>query len=134
MASVITAEDIALIGATTLDEVLETVPGLHVSYFMTSYSRIYSIRGIRSDTNPEVLILINGIPKTNAFYGDGGRFHVGMPVEGIARVEVMRGPGSALYGADAFSGVINIVTKQKHDIKGTSVGVQAGRFDTQRAW
>ena len=56
-------------------------------------------------------MLINGIPITNLFQGDRNLVWGGMPVEAISRIEVIRGPGSALYGADAFAGVINIVTK-----------------------
>ncbi len=134
VASVITAEDIKAIGATDLDQVLETVPGLHVSRNVSHYNPIYTIRGITSDANPQVLVLINGIPITNLFVGDRGQVWGGMPVKNISRIEVIRGPGSALYGADAFSGTINIVTKSAEEIDGTQVGGGAGSFDTQRAW
>jgi outer membrane receptor protein involved in Fe transport len=134
VASVITAEDIKAIGATDLDEVLETVPGLHVARSFTGYNPIYTFRGIYSDFNPQVLVLINGIPITNLFFGDRNQIWGGMPVEAIARIEVIRGPGSALYGADAFAGVINIITKTKQDIEGTEVGVRPGSFDTWDAW
>ena len=120
VATVITAEDIQALGAFDLDEVLETVPGLHVSRSPVVYSPIYVIRGIRSTVvNPEVLMLVNGIPLTAAYGGDRGLNWGGWPVENIARIEVIRGPGSALYGADAFSGVINIITKTSADIKDT---------------
>ncbi|MDY6993225.1 MAG: TonB-dependent receptor, partial [Pseudomonadota bacterium] len=52
----------------------------------------------------------------------------------IARIEIIRGPGSAVFGADAFAGVINIMTKTKEDIEGTETGFRIGRFDTQNAW
>ena len=118
VATVITAKDIRAIGATDLDEILETVPGLHVARSFTGYNPIYSIRGVYSGFNPQVLVLINGISITNLFFGDRGQVWGGMPVEAIARVEVMRGPGSAVYGADAFAGVINIITKTRQDIEG----------------
>ena len=134
VASVITAKDIDAIGATDLDHILETVPGLHVSRRASSYNPIYTIRGIQSDANPQVLILINGIPITNLYVGDRGQVWGGMPVKNISRVEIIRGPGSALHGADAFSGTINIVTKTASEINGTETGAGAGSFDTQRAW
>jgi len=134
VASVITAKDIEAIGATDLDEVLETVPGLHVSRSSRLYNPIYSIRGIISDNNPQVLVLINGIPITNLFIGNRNDVWGGMPVKNISRVEVIRGPGSALHGADAFAGTINIVTKTAGEINGTQVGVGAGSFNSQRAW
>ncbi|MEW6353410.1 MAG: TonB-dependent receptor, partial [Pseudomonadota bacterium] len=56
------------------------------------------------------------------------------PVKNIARIEVMRGPGSALFGADAFAGTINIITKTAQDIDGIQTGVRAGSFDTKDAW
>ncbi|MBL4709563.1 MAG: TonB-dependent receptor plug domain-containing protein, partial [Flavobacteriales bacterium] len=134
VASVITADDIAAIGATDLDQILETVPGLHVSRRASFYNPIYTIRGIQSDANPQVLVLINGIPITNLYVGDRGQIWGGMPVKNISRVEIIRGPGSALHGADAFSGTINIVTKTASEINGTEIGAGSGSFDTQRAW
>ena len=58
----------------------------------------------------------------------------GMPVKAIQRIEVIRGPGSALYGADAYAGVINITTKSAQDIDGVITGARAGSFDTKGAW
>jgi len=134
VATVITAEDIAAIGAADLDEVLETVPGLHVARSVLGYNPIYTIRGISTQYNPQVLMLVNGIPITGAFVGDRSQIWAGMPVENIARIEVIRGPGSALYGADAFSGVINIITKTAADINGTQIGLRAGSFNSRDAW
>ena len=134
VASVITAEHIKQIGATELDQVLETIPGLHVAVSARGYSPIYTIRGVYSDTNPQVLMLINGIPITNVFAGDRSQVWAGMPVNDIARIEVIRGPGSAVYGADAYAGVINIITKDANDIKGTEIGARGGSFNNKEAW
>jgi outer membrane receptor protein involved in Fe transport len=132
--TVITAENIKAMGATDLDEVLETIPGLHVARNAFGYNPIYTIRGIYSDFNPQILLLINGIPITNLFVGDRNLVWGGMPVQAIARIEVIRGPGSAVYGADAFAGVINIITKTNQDLKGTEVGGRVGSFDTWDGW
>lgn len=134
VASVVTAEDIAAIGAVDLDEVLETLPGLHVARSPLGYNPIYTIRGISTQYNPQVLMLVNGIPITGVTFGDRSNIWGGMPVENIARIEVIRGPGSALYGADAFSGVINIITKTATDINGTQLGLRAGSFNSRDAW
>lgn len=134
VATVITAEDIAAIGAADIDEVLETVPGMHISRSPVGYNPIYTIRGISTQYNPQVLMLVNGIPITSAYVGDRSQIWGGMPVENIARIEVIRGPGSALYGADAFSGVINIITKTAADINGTQLGLRAGSFNSRDAW
>jgi outer membrane receptor for ferrienterochelin and colicins len=135
VATVITAQDIRAMGASDLDEVLETVPGLHVSRSPVLNAPIYTIRGIRGTlTNPQVLMLVNGAPLTSVYAGDRGLNWGGQPLENVARIEVIRGPGSAVYGADAFAGVINIITRGAGDINGTEVGARAGSFDTAAAW
>ena len=134
VASVITAEDIEAMGATDLDQVLETVPGVHVARGTQTNTPVYEIRGVFRDTNPQVLMLVNGVPVTTVFEGNRGNVWGGLPLENVARIEVIRGPGSALYGADAFTGVINITTKTAADIDGTQFGVRAGSFNTNDAW
>jgi iron complex outermembrane receptor protein len=134
VASVITAADIRAMGATDLDQVLAAVPGLHVSVSPRAYSPLYSIRGIYSESNPQVLVLINDVPITNVYVGDRSQVWGGMPINNISRIEVIRGPGSALYGADAFAGTINIITKSSEEIGGTQAGVRLGSFDTGEAW
>ncbi|MDD2914775.1 MAG: TonB-dependent receptor [Gallionella sp.] len=134
VASVITSQDIAAMGATDLDQALASVPGLHVSMNNVALNPIYGFRGIVTINNPQVLMLVNGIPITNVFWGDRSQIWGGMPLENVARVEVIRGPGSALYGADAFSGVINVITKTAADIKGTETGVRLGSFNSRDAW
>jgi iron complex outermembrane receptor protein len=134
VATVITAEDIAAMGATDLDEVLATVPGLHVARSNQAYSPLYVVRGIFSELNAQTLVLQNGVPMTTLLVGSRGIIWGGLPVAHIARIEIIRGPGSALYGADAFAGVINIITKSSADIGGTEFGLRLGAFDTQDAW
>ncbi|MCG8519565.1 MAG: TonB-dependent receptor [Pseudomonadales bacterium] len=132
--SVIHSDDIAAMGATDLDQVLETVPGLHVNHSDQAFSPKYVFRGITSSFNPQALMLINGIPATTMMFGNRGNAWGGMPVKAIERIEVIRGPGSALYGADAYAGVINIITKHVQDIPQTVVGGRVGSFDTQGGW
>lgn len=135
VASVVTAEEIRAMGATDLDQVLETVPGIHVSRAGPYYFSTYSIRGINGNpTNPQVLMLQNGISVNMVYRGDKGEAWGGLPLENIARIEIIRGPGSALYGADAFSGVINIITKTAADTPGTELGARTGSFNSQDVW
>lgn len=134
VATVITAQDIAAMGATDLDEVLESVPGIHVSRNVQGYNPLYVIRGIYSEFNPQTLMLQNGVPMTMLFIGNRGNAWAGLPLENVARIEVIRGPGSALYGADAYSGVINIITKSSADVAGAEFGMRAGSFQTKDAW
>lgn len=117
--TVITAQQIERLGATTVADVLRTVPGLHVST-ARGVNDVFVIRGFYDEFNSYVLLLLNGIPINNAV--NGGRPQAWrMPVHNIARIEIMRGPGSALYGADAAAGVINIVTKTAQEIGGVAM-------------
>jgi outer membrane cobalamin receptor len=134
VATVITAEDIAIMRATDLDQVLETVPGMHVARSAINYEPLYITRGIYSVNNAQILVLQNGVPMTTLVSGSRGTVWGGYPVEQIARIEIIRGPGSALYGADAYSGVINIITKSAADTPGTQFGLGAGSFNTRDAW
>jgi iron complex outermembrane receptor protein len=134
VATVITAADIKTSGATTLSDILESVPGLHVSRSGLLWAPLYSIRGIQTLYTPEVLIMINGIPLTNSYYGDRGRLMGDIPLEHIARIEVIRGPGSAVHGAEAVSGAINIITKTAGEIEGTESGLRAGSYRTYDGW
>lgn len=134
VASVITAQDIKKMGAVELNDVLKSVPGLNVSLSNMVNNPLFQIRGIHSRLNTHVLFLINSIPITSLYTGDRNIVWGGMPVRNISRVEVIRGPGSALYGADAFSGVINIVTKISDENEKLSSGVGSGSFNTKEAW
>jgi iron complex outermembrane receptor protein len=131
--SVITAEQISSMGATELHEVLETVPGIHATIQPVTNDYSYTMRGINNVTNAEVLMLINGTRFSVPYQGTHMAGMI-IPLKDIQRIEVIRGPGSALYGADAFAGVINIVTKKAADIDGTTVGARGGNADTTSAW
>lgn len=134
VASVITADEIRASGARTLAEALERVPGVHA--YPSALDRMttgFSIRGIRTSENAQVLVLIDGVPLVDLFNGHRGPTFR-LPVESIARIEVVRGPGSAVYGADAFAGVISVITKSADDIPGNEVGVRAGAFDSRDVW
>lgn len=134
--SVITARELEAMGVQDIGEALEAVPGLHVSNGSFQYGPRYFIRGITSTYNPHTLVLINGLPQSSLFTGDRGERLPGLyslPVKLLDRIEVIRGPGSALYGADAFAGVINLITKSPDTLKGGQASASAGSFDTYRA-
>lgn len=133
VASVITARDIERSGATNITQVLERVPGLHM--YLSQLGRMhpyYSIRGIHTDNNSQVLILLNGLEVPFLFTGSRENFY--LPVQYISRIEVLRGPGSAVYGADAFAGVINIITKDQREISALTFGIKGGNFNDHEAW
>lgn len=134
VATVLTQEDISRLGATSLDQVLESVPGLHVSVAKNNkLNTVYSFRGIHTARNAQVLVLIDDIP-VRQLYGGGRPSNFFLPVENIKRVEVVRGPGSALYGADAFAGVINVITKGAAELEGIRAGATVGSFGSRDFW
>jgi len=130
--SIVTAKEIKQYGAKNLKDVLNRVPGIQgISSFL--YSNIISMRGqILSHSNNDILFLVDGRPHRTSYNG-GTNFTLlmGFPLGMIARLEVIRGPGSVLYGSSAFSGVVNIVTKSSQDINATSVAVRYGSFSSQ---
>ncbi len=135
VASVITAEKIRAMGANDLEDILDAVPGLHVSVSNQGYFPIFTFRGFYSNFNPQVLLLIDGVPQTNLFTGGKNFVWGGMPVEAIDRVEIIRGPGSAVYGADAFAGVINIISKhQLSSEKNAEIGAKYGSFNSKNVY
>lgn len=131
--SVITAEQIKAMGATELHEILETVPGMHITIQPVTNDYNYSMRGIRNEANSEVLLMMNGTRFSVPYQGTHMAGMI-IPVQNIQRIEVIRGPGSALYGADAFAGVINIVTKKAADLDGVTLGARGGNADTKSSW
>lgn len=134
VATVITAEDLKRMGSATLDQALETVPGLHVYPNGTNLMQPnWSMRGIQSGLNPQVLLLVNGIPLSHPV--NGARFYgQQIPVSMISRIEIMRGPGSAVHGADAFAGTVNVITKKGSEMAGTEAGGRYGSFATSDLW
>jgi iron complex outermembrane receptor protein len=134
VAAVVTAADIASLGVRSMDDVLETVAGIHITRSANIYAPVYTVRGIFSSQGPQVLILQNGVPITTLYTGNKGNMWGDYPVELISRLEIVRGPGAALYGADAYAGVINIITKGPVEAAGTEFGVRTGSFGTRDVW
>jgi iron complex outermembrane receptor protein len=127
--TVITAEDIRQAGALTIPDLLRTVSGVEVMT-ITARDQQVGMRGINSILNNKLLVMIDG----RSVYLDinGNVFWSLFPVglEEIERIEVIKSPISSLYGANAFSGVINIITKTPRKLDGTQVDLTAGSRDT----
>ena len=128
--SVITADEIEKFGANSLWEILERFPSVQ-NFFSPGLNRT-SVRGADANvSNFHMLMLIDGRPLrtsggNNSVYNPFNSF----PVEMIARIEIIRGPGSVLYGTNAFEGVINIITKSPEKSTST-VKVMAGTNSTK---
>lgn len=131
--SIVTSEDIKRYGYRTLADVLNSLRGFYITY-----DRNYNYLGTRGferpgDYNTGMLLLIDGHRINNNIYDTatvGSEFI--LDIDLIDRVEVIRGPGSSLYGSNAFFGVINVITKRSSDLKGLEVSLEAGSFDAYK--
>ncbi|MGD8914058.1 MAG: TonB-dependent receptor [Candidatus Thiodiazotropha sp.] len=130
VASVFDAKYIRDSGARDLTDILNMVPGIHVGVSTINYAPIYSTRGFSSTANKNILIMIDGIPKDELLFGYKILALGKVPIDIIDRVEVSRGPGSALWGADAFSAVVNIITKTKVP-EDSSITISGGSYNTR---
>ncbi|WP_316368283.1 TonB-dependent receptor plug domain-containing protein [Candidatus Thiodiazotropha sp. CDECU1] len=128
--TVITAEDIKATGATDLVDILESVPGIHVRANQFAFRPLVQFRGTSAN---QTLLMINGAPMRDLMWGFG-IFWKGIPSSIIDRVEIIRGPGSALFGADASAGVINVITKTAGKIDHNEIGLRGGSFNTNTGW
>jgi len=116
---VITADDIHRMGATSIPEVLRLVPGVHVGIIDASKWAV-AVRGFNGRYSNKLLVLMDGRSVYTPFFS--GVYWDAQPplfMEDIERIEVIRGPGAALWGANAVNGVINIITKSARETQGT---------------
>jgi outer membrane cobalamin receptor len=104
---VVTSDEIQKSGAQDLTEVLTSLAAVNISnYGGRGASKTIRMRG---STAAQVLVMVDGVPVNNPRDGETNLSNI--PLDNVARIEVMRGPGSSLYGAGAMGGVVNIVTK-----------------------
>jgi outer membrane receptor for ferrienterochelin and colicin len=108
--SIITEQDIRLSGITKVPELLRRLAGVDIMEVTGAQTEV-SLRGFNQRLSNKVLVLVDGRSVYIDLLGATLWAAVSISVEDIERIEVVRGPGSALYGADAFNGVINIITK-----------------------
>jgi iron complex outermembrane receptor protein len=131
---VLTAREIRESGARTVPELLRLLPGVHVRW--NPMVQTIDVRGFGENPfTSRVLLLIDGIPY-NSWEKGGFVPHPSLDFfepQNIKRIELVRGPGSALYGENAFWGVINIVTLGGEDLRGGAVELHAGDRDTRSA-
>ncbi|MCU0642953.1 MAG: TonB-dependent receptor [bacterium] len=127
--SVITEEEINVSGAITIPDLLRMVPGMDVMQ-ITASDLVVNSRGYNKEMSNKMLVLIDGRHVYWDFYGIILWDSFPIVLEDIKKIEIIRGPGSALYGANAFSGVINIITKSAEEVKGTHVSVTGGTINS----
>ena len=115
--SIVTSEDIHYSGLTNVAEILKFVPGVDVAR-INRHSYAVSIRGFQGLVSDRTLVLVNGQPITNPVFGSVDWTGYPIFMEDIERIEVVRGPASAAWGANALNGAINIITKKPEDVIG----------------
>ena len=124
-----TGEDIERYGYRTLAEALMAVPGFYISD-----DRNYSYVGVRgfgrpTDYNNRILLLLNGNPLNEGIFGAAQiETSFGLNLEDVARIEIVRGPGSTMYGTGAMLAVINVITMTGKDSPGLRLSAEAGSY------
>jgi iron complex outermembrane recepter protein len=126
--SVITQEDIRRMGITSIPEALRMIPGMDVAQ-ITGNEWAVSARGFNSEYAGGLLVLIDGrtvyTPASSGVFWDSQD----VVMEDLDRIEVIRGPGATLWGANAVNGVVNIITKSAKDTQGGMVSTTFGTED-----
>lgn len=131
--TIVTSDEIRMFGYRTLADILRSVPG-----FSVTNDRNYQYTGIRGlgipgDYGSRMLLLVDGVRQNDTVYQTGYTgYEFAVDVDLIERVEIIRGPGHTLYGANAMMGVINVITRRGRDIGGAEVSGAAGSFDTYK--
>jgi iron complex outermembrane receptor protein len=125
---VITADDIQRSGATNIPDLLRMAPGVDVAQINANTWAV-SIRGLNGRFSNELLVLVDG---RNVYtQTSGGVFWdvLDLPLEDIARIEVIRGPAGTIWGANAVNGVINIITRNAAETRGGMAVTGGGNLD-----
>ncbi|MBC8318230.1 MAG: TonB-dependent receptor plug domain-containing protein, partial [Desulfobulbaceae bacterium] len=108
--SLFTEQDLEKVKARNPEEILSRVPGINSQGF-GGESELTAIRVPTHFTNPYTIVLIDGVPTSSYGSGSSSQF-LGLNSNSIARIEVIKGPASALYGSNAIGGIINVITKE----------------------
>jgi outer membrane receptor protein involved in Fe transport len=111
--------------------VLAGIPGVEVTQSGV-FDFNLNLRGLNAALNRRVLVLVDGRDPSSVLIGAQEWAAFGLPFEKIARVEVVRGPGAALYGSNAFNGVIDITTRRPQDAKGGQIDLTFGEAESLR--
>lgn len=126
---VLTNEDIRRSGATSIPEALRLVPGVQVSRIDNDHWAV-AIRGFADQFSKSMLVMVDGRSLyTPLFAGVYWALQDGVMLEDVERIEVVRGPGGTIWGANAVTGVINIITKKAKDTHGALASVGGGNTD-----
>src|SRR3569623_308036 len=126
---VLTADDIRRSGVTSVPDALRLVPGVNVFRVNGYRNWAVGVRGLADQFSRYDLVLIDGRSVYTPLFGGVLWTINNVMLEDIDRIEVIRGPGGTIWGADAVNGVINIITKHSQDTKGTLISAGGGNVD-----
>ncbi|EGV28142.1 TonB-dependent receptor [Thiorhodococcus drewsii AZ1] len=126
VATVISPQDIRDGGFRSVVEALRLVPGFHLG-LNSDYGPNLTVRGFTGLGAGNLLVLLDGLPQTDGLLGNPLAVLGTVPLDAIERIEVTRGPGSSVFGADAFSGVINVITRQQVEQNRITMGAGSWR-------
>ncbi len=129
---VITRETIKNRGYGTLNDVLRDLPGVDLQRLNGWYGTFFSQRGLMGDENKRTIVMVNGIVD-NQLWGNEVFVGYNLPLHNVERIEIIWGPVSSLYGANAFNGIINVVTETTNNKNFTQVNIGGGSFETSFA-
>lgn len=125
--SVVSGQDIENMGARNLQDVLQRIPGFAVT--ISNFGRYeIAVRGVKHLDSSQIKILVDGHAVNEDFSGGASWIFDSLSLNNVKRIEIIRGPGSALYGANAMAGVINVVTKDADDIDGVIATAGRGSY------
>ena len=129
--SIIDEDMIERLGLNNLTDVLSTIPGIDVTQSNIYFKEVES-RGIKDFTSKHILFMVDG-HSIDSVLLNGGSTPVlsDMPLDNIKRIEVIKGPASALYGANAFTTLVNVITKKASDINGAIISSKIASYDTK---
>ncbi len=125
---IIARDDIGRSGATNIPDLLRMVPGVDVAQ-INSNTWAVSARGFNARFSDELLVMVDGRPVYTQTFGGVFWDALNLPIENIERIEVIRGPGGSVWGANAVNGVINIIMKKAADTHGALVVAGGGNVD-----
>jgi outer membrane receptor protein involved in Fe transport len=128
--TVFTQEDIRASGARTLPELLRLVPGMDINMVSPTWYSV-GVRGGTLQMGDSILLLVDGRDLTAEFLGAPLWTVLPCSMDDIARIEVIRGPGSSLYGANAYAGVVNVTTIPAGDGQRARASVRGGERGTR---
>ena len=124
-------KDFARMGVRRVDDLFQFVPGMQVNQYRKRHKSIWS-RGLLDRYNDKLVLMVDGIPMRHLYYG---HFSLGdnFPLQKIEKVEIIQGPASSLYGANAFGGIISITTRSFAENANLELTAEAGNHKRKKA-